>query len=151
VVSTDHCPFCLNGQKTLGQDDFSKIPNGGPGIEHRLQLLYSGGVVGGRLSLRRMVDVFATTPARLFGLYPRKGTIAVGSDADLVVFDPNGTTTISANTHHMNVDYSLYEGWQLTGAVRTVIVRGQPVVDGGLFVGKPGSGQFLRREASGQQ
>jgi dihydropyrimidinase len=150
VVSTDHCPFCLNGQKTLGSHDFSKIPNGGPGIEHRLQLLYSGGVVAGNLTLRRMVEVFATTPARLFGLYPRKGTIAVGSDADLVVFDPKGTTTISADTHHMAVDYSLYEGWRLTGAVRTVIAAGRPVVDDGVFVGKPGSGRYLRREASGQ-
>lgn len=151
VVSTDHCPFCLNGQKTLGENDFSLIPNGGPGIEHRLQLLYSGGVLGGKMSLRRMVDVFATTPARLFGLYPSKGTIAVGSDADFVLFDPAATTTISASTHHMQVDYSLYEGWQLDGAVRTVIVRGKPVVDGGLFVGKPGSGRFLRRGRSGRQ
>ena len=150
VVSTDHCPFCLNGQKTLGAHDFSRIPNGGPGIEHRLQLLYSGGVVAGHLTLRRMVEVFATTPARLFGLYPRKGTIAVGSDADLVLFDPNGTTTISADTHHMAVDYSLYEGWRLTGAVRTVISAGRPVVEHGVFVGKPGSGRYLRREASGQ-
>jgi dihydropyrimidinase len=150
VVSTDHCPFCLNGQKTLGAHDFSRIPNGGPGIEHRLQLLYSRGVVAGNLTLRRMVEVFATTPARLFGLYPRKGTIAVGSDADLVVFDPTGTTTISVDTHHMAVDYSLYEGWRLTGAVRTVIAAGRPVVEEGIFVGKPGSGRYLRREASGQ-
>jgi dihydropyrimidinase len=150
VVSTDHCPFCLNGQKTLGAHDFSKIPNGGPGIEHRLQLLYSGGVAAGNLTLRRMVEVFATAPARLFGLYPRKGTIAVGSDADLVVFDPQGTTTISAETHHMDVDYSLYEGWRLTGEVRTVIAAGRPVVEDGVFVGKPGSGRYLRREASGQ-
>jgi dihydropyrimidinase len=150
VVSTDHCPFCLNGQKTLGEHDFSKIPNGGPGIEHRLQLLYSGGVLGQKLTLRRMVEVFATTPARLFGLYPRKGTIAVGSDADLVVFDPHGHTTISADTHHMKVDYSLYEGWRLAGAVRTVISAGRAVVENGLFIGKPGSGRFLRREASGQ-
>jgi dihydropyrimidinase len=150
VVSTDHCPFCLNGQKTLGEHDFSKIPNGGPGIEHRLQLLYSGGVLGQKLTLRRMVEVFATTPARLFGLYPRKGTIAVGSDADLVVFDPHGHTTISADTHHMKVDYSLYEGWRLTGVVRTVISAGRAVVENGLFIGKPGSGRFLRREASGQ-
>jgi dihydropyrimidinase len=150
VVSSDHCPFCLNGQKTLGVHDFSKIPNGGPGIEHRLQLLYSRGVVAGHLTLRRMVEVFSTTPARLFGLYPRKGTIAVGSDADLVVFDPNATTTLSADTHHMNVDYSLYEGWHLAGAVRTVIAAGCPVVDDGLFVGKPCSGRYLRREASGQ-
>ncbi|WP_197373303.1 dihydropyrimidinase [Mycolicibacterium baixiangningiae] len=150
VVSTDHCPFCLNGQKTIGAHDFSKIPNGGPGVEHRLQLLYSGGVVAGRLSLRRMVDVFATTPARLFGLFPRKGTIAVGSDADFVVFDPNGTTTISAETHHMNVDYSLYEGWRLTGAVRTVISGGRVIVDNGVFTGKPGAGRYIARDASGQ-
>lgn len=150
VVSTDHCPFCLNGQKTIGAHDFSKIPNGGPGIEHRLQLLYSGGVAAGRLSLRRMVDVFAATPARLFGLYPRKGTIAVGSDADFVVFDPAGSTTISADTHHMNVDYSLYEGWRLSGAVRTVIAAGRAIVDNGVFTGKPGAGRFLARDASGQ-
>jgi dihydropyrimidinase len=151
VVSTDHCPFCLNGQKTLGRHDFSKIPNGGPGIEHRLQLLYSGGVVAGRIGLRRMVEIFATNPARLFGLYPRKGTVAVGSDADFVVFDPHGTTTISAGNHHMNVDYSLYEGWQCSGAVRTVISAGKPVVENGTFIGKPGSGRYLRRENSGQQ
>ncbi|HEV7420347.1 MAG TPA: dihydropyrimidinase, partial [Mycobacterium sp.] len=150
VVSTDHCPFCLNGQKTIGAHDFSKIPNGGPGIEHRLQLLYSGGVAAGRLSLRRMVDVFAATPARLFGLYPRKGTIAVGSDADFVVFDPAGSTTISADTHHMNVDYSLYEGWRLSGAVRTVIAAGRAIVDNGVFTGKPGAGRYLARDASGQ-
>ncbi|GAA1271375.1 dihydropyrimidinase [Pseudonocardia aurantiaca] len=150
VVSTDHCPFCLNGQKTLGEGDFSRIPNGGPGVEHRLQLLYAG-VVAGRLPLQRMVEVFATAPARLFGLYPRKGTLAVGSDADLVIFDPNATTTISAATHHMAVDYSLYEGWQLDGAVRTVVSAGVPVVENGLFVGKPGSGRFLRREAGSPQ
>ncbi|MEU0970997.1 dihydropyrimidinase [Streptomyces sp. NPDC005917] len=151
VVSTDHCPFCLNGQKTLGKDDFSKIPNGGPGIEHRLPLLYSGGVAANQITLRRMVELFATNPARLFGLYPRKGTIAVGSDADLVVFDPGGTTHISVDTHHMKMDYSLYEGWRLTGSVRTVISRGRPVVDNGLFIGRAGSGRYLRREASGQQ
>ncbi|MCV7366827.1 dihydropyrimidinase [Mycolicibacterium duvalii] len=150
VVSTDHCPFCLNGQKTIGAHDFSKIPNGGPGIEHRLQLMYSGGVVAGHLSLRRMVDVFSTTPARLFGLFPRKGAIAVGSDADLVIFDPNGSTTISAETHHMKVDYSMYEGWTLRGAVRSVISAGRPVVVDGLFVGKHGAGRYLRREQSGQ-
>lgn len=151
VVSTDHCPFCLNGQKTLGAHDFSKIPNGGPGIEHRLPLLYSGGVVAGNLTLRRMVDVFATAPARLFGLFPRKGTIAVGSDADFVVFDPDGSSIVNADTHHMRVDYSLYEGWQLTGAVRTVIAAGRAVVDNGVFVGKAGAGRYLAREASGQQ
>jgi dihydropyrimidinase len=150
VVSTDHCPFCLNGQKTTGAHDFSKIPNGGPGIEHRLQLLYSGGVAGARLSLRHLVDVFAATPARLFGLYPRKGTIAVGSDADFVVFDPAGSTTIRAATPHMNVDYSLYEGWRLTGAVRTVIAAGRAIVDNGVFTGKPGAGRYLARDVSGQ-
>ena len=115
-----------------------------------MQLLYSGGVAAGRLSLRRMVDVFAATPARLFGLYPRKGTIAVGSDADFVVFDPAGSTTISADTHHMNVDYSLYEGWRLSGAVRTVIAAGRAIVDNGVFTGKPGAGRYLARDASGQ-
>lgn len=150
VVSTDHCPFCLKGQKDLGRDDFSKIPNGGPGIEHRLSLLYSGGVLAGHLSMRRMVDVFATAPARLFGLYPRKGTLAVGSDADIVIFDPTPEWTISAATHHMNVDYSLYEGRPVTGAVRTVVLRGTVIVEGGAFVGKVGAGSFLRRGPSGQ-
>lgn len=150
VVSTDHCPFCLNGQKTIGAHDFSRIPNGGPGIEHRLQLLYSGGVMAGHISMRRMVDVFSTTPARLFGMYPRKGTIAVGSDADFVVFDPHGSTKISAETHHMNVDYSLYEGWRLNGSVRTVVAAGRPVVDNGVFVGKHGAGRYIARGASGQ-
>lgn len=150
VVSTDHCPFCLKGQKEIGRDDFSKIPNGGPGIEHRLGLLYSGGVLEGHLSLRRMVDVFATTPARLFGLFPQKGTVAVGSDADIVIFDPAIQTTISAATHHMNVDYSLYEGREITGAVRTVLSRGRVIVEDGQFVGKIGDGKFLRRGPSGQ-
>jgi dihydropyrimidinase len=147
VVSTDHCPFCLNGQKTLGIGDFSKIPNGGPGIEHRLPLLYSA-VKAGHLTLRRMVEVFSTNPARIFGLHPRKGSIAVGTDADLVVFDPTGTTTVSAATHHTKADYSLYEGWRLPGQVRTVLTAGKPVVDNGLFVGKPGTGRYLERKAS---
>lgn len=141
---------CLNGQKTIGADDYSKIPNGSPGIEHRLQLLYSRGVAGARLSLRRLVDVFAATPARLFGLYPRKGTIVVGSDVDFMVFDPAGSTTISTETHHMNVGYSLYEGWRLTGVVRTVIAAGRAIVDNGVSIGKPGAGRYLTPDASGQ-
>ena len=118
VVSTDHCPFCFKEQKELGKDDFTKIPNGGPGIEHRLSLVYSGGVAAGRFSVNRFVELVSTTPAKLFGLYPRKGTIAVGSDADLVIFDPKRQHTISAKTHHMRVDYSMFEGIKLP-ALRT--------------------------------
>lgn len=150
VVSTDHCPFCLQGQKTQGADDFSKIPNGGPGIEHRLALLHSGGVVAGNLSLRRMVDLFSTTPARLFGLFPQKGTIAIGSDADFVLFDPAKVDTLSAATHHMNVDYNLYEGMEVTGQVRSVVLRGRLTVDNGVYVGRAGDGCFLRRGPSGR-
>lgn len=149
VVSTDHCPFCLSGQKSLGEGDFSKIPNGGPGVEHRLPLLHSGGVIAGHLTLRRMVEVFSTAPARLFGLFPRKGTIAVGSDADLVLFDPAAEQTISARTHHMNVDYSLYEGRRVTGVVRSVTSRGVLVVDAGRYVGRVGHGRYLHRGPSG--
>jgi dihydropyrimidinase len=150
VVSTDHCPFCLNGQKTLGLDDFTKIPNGGPGVEHRLPLLYDGGVLAGNISLRRMVEVFSAAPARLFGLFPRKGTIAVGSDADLVLFDPQREQTISASTHHMNVDFSLYEGRRVSGVVTHVFSRGSTVVEDGDLVGRPGHGQYLRRGPSGR-
>ena len=150
VVSTDHCPFCLNGQKTLGATDFSAIPNGGPGVEHRLPLLYDGGVLTGELSLRRMVEVYSTAPARLFGLFPRKGTIAVGSDADLVLFDPARRQTISASTHHMNVDYSLYEGREVQGAVSTVVSRGRVVVEAGRHVGPAGHGSYLARGVSGR-
>ena len=110
VISTDHCPFCFKEQKELGRDDFTKIPNGGPGVEHRMSLIYNGGVVGGRISLNRFVELTSTAAAKLFGLFPRKGTVAVGSDADIVIFDPNEEQTISAATHHMNVDYSAYEG-----------------------------------------
>ena len=110
VVSTDHCPFCFKDQKELGKDDFTKIPNGGPGVEHRMSLIYSGGVARGRFSVNRFVELVSTTPAKLFGLYPRKGTIAVGSDADMVIFDPEREHTISAATHHMRVDYSMFEG-----------------------------------------
>jgi dihydropyrimidinase len=146
VVSTDHCPFCFKEQKELGIDDFTKIPNGGPGIEHRLSLIYTGGVHGKRFSPNRFVEVVATAPAKLFGLFPRKGTIAVGSDADLVIFDPNEEQVISAKTHHMRVDYSMFEGIHIKGVPKTVLSRGRPVIDAGQFVGRPGSGEFLRRQ-----
>lgn len=145
VVSTDHCPFCFKEQKELGRDDFTKIPNGGPGIEHRMSLIYSGGVSEGRLSVNRFVELISTTPAKLFGLYPRKGTIAVGSDADLVLFDPNRKHTISAKTHHMRVDYSMFEGIEVTGMPSTVLSQGKVIVDGDKFLGQPGSGTFLKR------
>src|SRR5881397_1718836 len=146
VVSTDHCPFCFKEQKELGVGDFTKIPNGGPGIEHRLSLVYTGGVHGKHFSPNRIVQLVATAPAKLFGLYPRKGTIAVGSDADLVIFDPNHEEVISAKTHHMRVDYSMFEGIKIKGAPKTVFSRGRAVVDAGKFVGRPGAGQFLRRQ-----
>ena len=145
VVSTDHCPFCFKEQKELGKDDFTKIPNGGPGIEHRMSLIYSGGVAAGRFSVNRFVELVSTTPAKLFGLYPRKGTIAVGSDADLVIFDPTRKHTISAETHHMRVDYSMFEGIQVTGMPEVVLSRGQVVVDRDKFTGRAGAGEFLKR------
>lgn len=146
AISTDHCPFCYKEQKELGKDDFTKIPNGGPGIEHRLSLVFTGGVHGGRFSVNRFVELVATNPARLFGLYPRKGTIAVGSDADLVIFDPNREQVISAKTHHMRVDYSMFEGIKVKGVPRQVYSRGWLVIDGGKFVGKAGQGEFVRRQ-----
>jgi dihydropyrimidinase len=145
VVSTDHCPFCFKDQKQLGRGDFSKIPNGIPGVEHRMDLLHQG-VVAGELTLARWVEVAATTPARMFGLYPRKGVIAPGSDADIVIYDPQARQVISAATHHMNVDYSAYEGMEITGQVDTVLSRGQVVLSGGEYHGTPGHGRFLRRE-----
>ncbi len=145
VVSTDHCPFCFKEQKELGRDDFTKIPNGGPGVEHRMSLIYNGGVAGGRISLNRFVELTSTSAAKLFGLFPRKGTIAVGSDADIVIFDPNEEMTISSSTHHMNVDYSAYEGTRVKGVTKTVLSRGKVVIDDGKFVGKSGDGQFLKR------
>ncbi|HYP30103.1 MAG TPA: dihydropyrimidinase [Blastocatellia bacterium] len=145
VISTDHCPFCFKEQKELGRDDFTKIPNGGPGVEHRMSLVYDGGVAGGRISLNRFVEITSTSAAKLFGLFPRKGTIAVGSDADIVIFDPDEEMTISAATHHMNVDYSAYEGRKVRGVTKTVLARGRVVVDGGEYVGKPGDGEFLKR------
>jgi dihydropyrimidinase len=146
VVSTDHCPFCMKEQKELGKDDFTKIPNGGPGIEHRLSLIYSGGVHGGKFSANRFVQLVSTAPAKLFGLYPRKGTIAVGSDADVVIFDANEQQTISVATHHMRVDYSMFEGTRVKGVTKTVLSRGNVIIDNGRFVGRAGAGQFLRRE-----
>jgi dihydropyrimidinase len=151
VVSTDHCPFCFKEQKELGRDDFTKIPNGGPGIEHRMSLIYSGGVAQGRFSVNRFVELVSTTPAKLFGLYPRKGTIAVGSDADLVIFNPERKHTISAKTHHMRVDYSMFEGIEVVGMPDVVLSRGQMLVEGEQFKGRAGAGQFLKRSTYSQQ
>jgi len=145
VISTDHCPFCFKEQKELGKDDFSKIPNGGPGVENRMSLVYNGGVVGSRISLNRFVELTSTAAAKIFGLFPRKGTIAVGSDADIVIFNPKKKETISARTHHMNVDYNCYEGMEVQGVAETVISRGRLVIENGNYVGSPGSGQFLKR------
>ncbi|HEY2325288.1 MAG TPA: dihydropyrimidinase [Thermoanaerobaculia bacterium] len=145
VVSTDHCPFCFKEQKELGKDDFSKIPNGGPGVEHRMSLVYNGGVASGRISVNRFVEIVSTNAAKIFGLFPKKGTIAVGSDADIVIFDPNEEFTISAKSHHMNVDYSCYEGWKVKGATKTVLSRGELVIDEGKYVGRTGYGNFLKR------
>jgi dihydropyrimidinase len=150
VVSTDHCPFCFKEQKEMGRDDFTKIPNGGPGVEHRMSLIYSGGVAGGRFNANRFVELVSTTPAKLFGLYPRKGTIAVGSDADLVIFDPKRKHTISAKTHHMRVDYSMFESIQVTGMPDVVLSRGRVVVEGDKFLGRAGQGEFLRRATYAQ-
>lgn len=144
VISTDHCPFCMK-EKELGLNDFTKIPNGGPGVEHRMSLIYNGGVAGGKISLNRFVELTSTSAAKLFGLFPRKGTIAIGSDADIVIFDPNEEMTISAATHHMNVDYSAYEGMKVKGVTRTVLSRGNVIVEEGKYIGKPGDGQFVRR------
>ena len=145
AVSTDHCPFCMKEQKELGVADFSKIPNGAPDIETRMSLVYDGGVRAGRISLNRFVELTSTSPARIFGLFPRKGTIAPGSDADVVVFDPNRTITLSARTLHMKVDYNPYEGRQVTGAADTVLSRGRPVIENGKFVGRAGAGSFIKR------
>jgi dihydropyrimidinase len=149
VVSTDHCPFCFADQKALGKDDFTKIPNGGPGIENRLQLLYHHGVGKGNFSINRFVELVSTAPARIFGMYPKKGVLAVGSDADLVLWDPNQDYTISAATQAMHVDYSLYEGFHVRGNARDVYSRGELIVSKGKFVGTPGRGHYLRREARG--
>jgi dihydropyrimidinase len=145
AISTDHCPFCMKEQKELGRGDFSKIPNGAPGIETRMSLVYDGGVRTGRISLNRFVELTSTSPAKIFGLYPRKGTIAPGADADIVVFDPERQVTLSAKTLHMKVDYNPYEGRKVTGAPETVLSRGRVVVDNGRFVGRAGCGSFIKR------
>ena len=147
VVSTDHCAFRFSDQKTLGVNDFSKIPNGGPGIENRLSLLYTHGVSSGLMDLNRLVEIFSTTPAKLFGLFPRKGTIAVGSDADIVVSDPDAEVVISAQTHHMNVDYNLYEGMKVKGVPEVVIAEGRVLVEDGKYTGISAGGRFLKRSA----
>ncbi|HSZ41071.1 MAG TPA: dihydropyrimidinase [Trebonia sp.] len=145
VVSTDHCPFCFKDQKQLGRGDFSKIPNGIPAVEHRIDLLHQG-VVAGEITLARWVEICSTTPARMFGLYPRKGTITAGADADIVIYDPAAIQVISAATHHMNVDYSAFEGMEITGKVALTMSRGRVVVKGGEFTGAAGHGAFLSRD-----
>ncbi len=145
VVSTDHCPFCFDGQKDLGKDDFSKIPNGAPGIEDRMMVMYHGGVNEGRYDVSRFVEITSANPAKLFGLFPRKGALLPGSDADIVVWDPEKEKTISAKTHHMNVDYSLYEGMKVKGVPVRVYRRGELLVDGDTFHGEKGSGVYLER------
>lgn len=144
VVATDHCPFMWE-QKLMGKDDFSKIPNGHPAIENRMELLFSEGVNKGRITLNKYVEVASTNAAKIFGMFPKKGTIAVGSDADIVLFDANEKHTLSAKTHHMNVDYSGYEGWELTGKVKTVLLRGQVVIDNNECKVQKGYGQFVKR------
>jgi dihydropyrimidinase len=152
VVSTDHCPFCMKEgyqglpkQKELGKGDFSKIPNGAPGVETRMVLLFDGGVVAGRITLNRWIELTSTTPAKLMGMFPKKGTIAVGSDADIVIWDPKATQTLSARTHHMRVDYNPYEGRKVKGKAATVLSRGEVIVEKDRFVGKKGRGKFIKR------
>jgi dihydropyrimidinase len=156
VVSTDHCPFWFEGGvdgrtpgKELGRDSFAKIPNGCPGIEERMQILYEHGVRAGRISLNRWVELTSTNPAKLFGCYPRKGTVAAGADADLVIWDPEAKRTISAATNHQRTDYTLYEGWEVVGAPRTVLSRGRVLVDGSDWKGEAGAGQFIHRRPFG--
>ena len=147
-ISTDHCPFCFKDQKILGIDDFSKIPNGGPGVENRMSLVFNGGVNSGRISLNKFVELTSTAAAKTFGLFPKKGTIAVSSDADIVIFDPNRKETISVDnscTHHMRVDYNAYEGFEVTGFTETVLSRGKIIIKDCEYMGKKGDGQFLKR------
>src|SRR5436309_723651 len=151
AISTDHCAYLFKGQKDVGKDDFRQIPNGGPGLENRLQLIHTHGVREGRISLNRMVELLCTNPAKLFGLYPRKGTLAVGSDADIVVFDPEKKVTISAATHHSKSDYNLFEGTEVTGSPEIVLLRGNVLVEGDRLLGKPGSGQFVKRARFGDE
>ena len=151
AISTDHCAFLWDGQKSLGKDDFSKIPNGGPGLENRLHMIHEFGARAGRITLNRMVELLATNPAKLFGLYPRKGTVAVGSDADLIVFDPTKKHTITAAGQHSKTDYNLYEGTEVTGSPEVVLLRGNVIVEGDRLLAEPGSGQFVRRARFGER
>jgi dihydropyrimidinase len=145
VVSTDHCPFDFEGQKELGRGDFRKVPNGLPGVEDRVDLMHDGGVVAGRITKERWVEIISTAPAKLFGMYPQKGSVSVGADADLVIYDPNRRRTISAATHHMDVDYSCYEGRTVQGASDVVLSRGTVIVRDGEFTGRKGHGRFVKR------
>ncbi|MBT3788980.1 MAG: dihydropyrimidinase [Alphaproteobacteria bacterium] len=152
AISTDHCPFCMKEQKELGKSDFSKIPNGGPGIENRMSLIYHYGVNGGYLDINRFVELTSTSPAKIFGLFPKKGTIAVGSDADIVIFDPEREEIISyynGHTHHMNIDYNAYEGMPVKGFTETVFSRGRMIIDKGQYLGQKGDGNFVKRGAYG--
>ncbi|MFT3910186.1 MAG: dihydropyrimidinase [Ferruginibacter sp.] len=149
VVATDHCPFMWE-QKLMGKDDFSKIPNGHPAIENRMELLFSEGVSKGKITLNKYVEVACTNPAKIFGMFPRKGTIAVGSDADIVIIDPNEKHTLSVKSHHMNVDYSGYEGWELTGKVKTVLLRGLVAIDNNQCLLEKGYGKFIKRNKVSQ-
>jgi dihydropyrimidinase len=146
-VSTDHCPFNFKGQKELGRGDFRDIPNGGPGVEDRLSMMYDGAVVQRGFSLNKWVELCSTASAKMFGMFPKKGTIAPGSDADIVVFDPDRERTLSARSHHMNCDYSLFEGFRIRGAVETVLSRGRVVVENNAYTGRAGDGSFLKRGA----
>lgn len=152
IVATDHCPFCMKEghlgaqrQKPFGRGDFSKIPNGVPGVETRMTVIYDGGVRNNRISLNRFVELTSTAPAKIFGMFPRKGTVAVGSDADIVLFDAEERHTISAGTHHSNCDYSLFEGREVRGRVKKVFLRGELIVDGTDWLGHPGAGEFVKR------
>jgi dihydropyrimidinase len=144
VVGTDHCPFTWE-QKLMGKEDFSKIPNGHPAIEHRMELLFSEGVNTGKITANKFVELTSTNAAKIFGMFPKKGTIAVGADADLVLFDPDKKHTISVNSHHMNTNYSAYEGWEVTGKVQTVLLRGKVVIDNNQCLAEKGNGQFIKR------
>ena len=150
TVATDHCPFCMD-QKKMGIDNFSKIPNGAPVVEHRMELMFSEGVLKNKISIQKFVEVTSTAPAKIFGMFPKKGTIAVGSDADLVILDPRVKHTLSAKTHHMNCDYSAFEGWNLTGKVKTTILRGAVAIDDGKVLINKGFGKYLSRTSSGKK